>query len=89
VPLDETSRLRLLDTLIADGWTSEGDFIYAPRRTMWLLRSSPWEGDLAEMHERMQGRLDRIRTNALTGWQDSFDDTARLVQVLGVLTGRS
>jgi hypothetical protein len=88
--LPEGVRQLLLETLLANGWTVEGDFIYAPRRTIWLLCADPWQGDLADMLERMQGRLQRIYNLASAeqdrgSSQDAIDDTAGLVRVLQTL----
>jgi hypothetical protein len=85
--LDEQARRLLVETLISDGWVINDRFIYAPRRTIWFLCSDPWQGDLAEMLERMQGRLDRIRRNGPhsgdeAGFQDSIADTGGLVRAL-------
>lgn len=85
--LEEQARRLLIETLISNGWVVEGEFIYAPRRTIWFLCSNPWQDDLAEMLERMQGRLERIRRNGPhsgdeAGYQDSVDDTGGLVRVL-------
>jgi hypothetical protein len=83
----ESTRQLLLESLLANEWTIEGDSIYAPRETIWLLRADPWQGDLADMLERMQGRLQRIYNFASTqadrvSSQDAIDDTRGLVCVL-------
>jgi hypothetical protein len=86
--LDEQARRLLVETLSTSGWVIEGDFIYAPRRTIWFLCSDPWQGDLSEMLEGMQGRLDRIRRHGAhpgdddVGFQESLDDTGGLVRIL-------
>jgi hypothetical protein len=88
--LPEPCRRRLIDGLIAVGWSVEDGFLYAPRRTFWLQCDDPWTGDLADMLERMRGRLHRIRNSATasedpTTFQDAIDDTSELVEVLNQL----
>ena len=85
--LDEQARQVLVDALIADGWVIDGDFVYAPRRTICFRCAAPWQGDLASMLERMQGRLERIRRNGPhsgyeAAFQDSIADTAGLLHAL-------
>jgi len=50
----------LLKALEQRGWLWEGDFIYAPHKKMWLLGANPWQGDLADFHERMSARAERL-----------------------------
>jgi hypothetical protein len=59
---------------------------------MWLLRASPWQGDLLDMLDSMRGRLERIqRLPPMAGVgeeSEAADDTAELVLVLERLIGR-
>jgi hypothetical protein len=85
--LDEHARKLLVETLISSGWVVDGAFVYAPRRTIWFQCANPWQGDLSDMLERMQGRLERIRRNGPhsgdeTGYRASMDDTGGLVRIL-------
>lgn len=91
--LDQHARQRLLEALNLNGWTIESDFVYAPRRTLWFLISDPWQGDLADMLERMQARLLRIVNIASTypnptSSQDAVDDTEDLINILRTLQPR-
>ena len=82
----------MIASLETSGWVVDGDSIYAPARTIWFLCSDPWQGDLAEMLERMRGRLERIRRRGPfpgeVGYEESLADTGGLVQVLERLNGR-
>lgn len=85
--LSHEQREALLDNLEARGWFYRENFIYAPNQTMWLLATEPWQGDLAEFHERMVGRKQRVIKNA--GFHDNqeqhknvVDDTASLIAAI-------
>jgi CheY-like chemotaxis protein len=87
---EERSCLLLLEALQEAGWVVEGKFIFAPRRTMWLLVAAPYEGDLGDMLERMRGRLERVsRFSVESGGEgdtnDAAADTAGLVEVLAAV----
>jgi hypothetical protein len=53
---------------------------------MWLLRDSPWQGDLADFIERMEGRLSRIGKNQAGDFEQVLDDTRSLIVALRSLT---
>ncbi|WP_386069947.1 hypothetical protein ACFJIW_06060 [Tahibacter sp. UC22_41] len=87
MPLTESQRADLFAALESRGWSWKEGFIYAPHRSLWLLGSSPWTGDLPDFHERMRDRLQRIEW--LSPEYDDphyhrkvMDDTASLVDVL-------
>jgi hypothetical protein len=54
-----TSRqVRILFVALEErGWKWEGDFLYAPRRTIWLSREAPWVGDITDFIERMEAAV--------------------------------
>ena len=93
MPLTESERADLFESLEARGWFWRDDTIYAPNSSMWLLGQTPWVGDLVDFHERMCGRLQR---NENHGWlcenaQDHDDlvmDTRSLVEVLTRMLSR-
>jgi len=72
------------------GWSWDEGFIYAPHRSIWLLGSDPWNGDLSDFHERMQGRLQRIVEQS-SHYDDPqehrnvVEDTRGLVDALAVM----
>jgi hypothetical protein len=83
---------RVFEALLKAGWAWQEGALVAPNGTMWLDGKDPWSGDLRSFHERMVGRVNRLRTNVdgLVG-ADAADveramlDTAGLVEVLGML----
>ena len=85
--LSEKDRITLLANLEANGWILENDFIYAPHKTIWFFGKSPWQGDLADFHERMAARLERLARNKHLHsdpqqHQNALEDTQHLVDVL-------
>jgi hypothetical protein len=80
MPLTESQRNRLFEELDKIGWRKRDNFLYAPNETVWLLVSEPWSGDLLDFHERMIGRLERIKNNG--GRNNADDDVTGLIQVL-------
>jgi hypothetical protein len=91
--LDEHSHERMIGALLERGWQADGEVVMAPKRTMWLRRETPWQGDLTDMLERMRSRLDRVSRfadddAAAQEWRDTFDDTRSLVDVLEELAER-
>jgi hypothetical protein len=90
LPLDEDVRRRLIEALIEEGWSLEGDSVFAPHRSMWLLVRKPWHGDLPDMLERMRGRTERVQRHLGVAGNDAGDDdgwqvaadTLSLVRVL-------
>lgn len=85
--LDDHSRELLIAALLERGWRFEADLVMSPKKTMWLSRETPWHGELADMLERMQARLERVRRfvndeAATEEWRETFDDTRSLVDVL-------
>jgi predicted acetyltransferase len=90
--LDKDDRARLIDALLERGWQVQDDMLLAPRRTMWLRCSDPWQGDLTDMLARMQGRLARARQfenddRDAEAWRETIDDVADLVDALAGLVG--
>jgi len=88
--LTESQRTDLFAALESRGWSWNDHFIYAPHRTMWLLGSAPWNGDLSEFHERMLGRLQRIEWLSPEYDDPQFhrkvmEDTQVLVDVLAAM----
>ena len=85
--LSNLEQTRLFIALEDRDWLWNGGFLYAPHKTMWLLGSEPWAGDLHDFHERMVGRLQRNK-NVRWTYQDENDyrnvvaDTQSLVEVL-------
>jgi hypothetical protein len=61
--LSVEERAILVSKLCQTGWRQEGGSIYAPNGTIWFTSDDPWQGDLADFHERMIGRLERINNN--------------------------
>jgi hypothetical protein len=53
----------LFGKLRQQGWQQEGEFLYAPNRTIWFRCADPWQGDLSDFRERMIGRVRRINYN--------------------------
>ena len=53
---------------------------------MWLLLSEPWIGDLKDFHNRMVGRLQRVKNlrayRSESDYQKGVNDMTGLVQVL-------
>jgi hypothetical protein len=72
----------LLSALESNGWFREGDFIYAPHRSIWLLTADPWQGDLSDFHERMSARLGRLAQQG-----SHYDDPLRHQHVVGDTQG--
>jgi hypothetical protein len=70
------------------GWRWKEDVIYAPHGTMWLMRERPWEGDLGDLIERMEGRCSRISRNLLDGYEHALDNTRLLVAALNAIRGQ-
>lgn len=74
--------------LLSKGWSVNGEFIYAPHKTMWLHREKMWTQNLRNFRNRMAGRFQRItelekrypREN-----HDSLDDARSLVETLDSL----
>ena len=62
----------LLRAVERKGWFWEGDFIYAPHKSMWLLGSNPWEGDVSDFLDRMSARVEGISPP-----QAHYDDPLR------------
>lgn len=58
--LSAEERDTLLGALEQNGWSWDGDFIYASHKTMWLLGSDPWQGDITDFYERMSARVERL-----------------------------
>jgi len=58
--LTAEERDAILKPLERKGWFWEGDFIYAPHRSMWLLGADLWQGDMSDFLERMSARVERI-----------------------------
>jgi hypothetical protein len=87
MPLIKEERDSLLRGLERKGWLWDGDFIYAPHRTMWLLGAHPWQGDVSDFHERMSARVDRLAEqkahfDAPIQHQHAVEDTQSLVEML-------
>jgi hypothetical protein len=85
--LSTEERAILISKLRQKGWLQEGDLIVAPSSTIWFNCETPWQGDLSDFHERMTGRLQRIKNNAdlhddPTDYEKSFSDTKGLVVTL-------
>jgi len=85
--LSEKDRITLLANLEANGWIWENDFIYAPHKTIWFFGTSPWQGDLADFHERMAARFERLARDKRLHpdprqHQNALDDTQNLVDIL-------
>ena len=59
--------------------------ICAPHETMWLTKERPWEVDLTDLIERMEGRLTRISRNRFEGFEQALDDASLLVAALKVI----
>jgi len=87
MPLIEKERTVLFAGLESRGWYWLEGTIYAPHSSMWLDGAQPWTGDLHDFHQRMTGRLQRIKQ---AGWlysqendhQNIVDDTRSLVETL-------
>jgi hypothetical protein len=82
----------LIEALEGIGWVQEGDFIYAPGRTMWLLAADPWQGTLEEFYERMCARVQRIVRNKAhhedpEQHRRCVEDATSLVSVVSELLG--
>ncbi|HSB08756.1 MAG TPA: hypothetical protein VLM38_04555 [Blastocatellia bacterium] len=75
--LSPAQRSALFEALESRSWFYRESFIYAPNQTMWLLVAEPWQADLAEFHERMAGRKERIIKNA--GFHDNQEQHKNVV----------
>jgi hypothetical protein len=82
VPLTSEESVALFAALEDRGWRWKDDFIYAPHETMWLMRRYPWSGDLQDFIARMRGRLGRVSTASLQGFEEVLHDTQLLVDAL-------
>jgi hypothetical protein len=85
--LSEKDRMTLLANLVAKGWIWENDFIYAPHKTIWFFGMNPWQSDLADFHDRMAARVERLARNKHLHsdpqqHQNALEDTQNLVDVL-------
>ena|SRR5215212_5097986 len=58
--LTAEEREAILKSLESKGWFWEGDCIYAPHKSMWLLGADLWQGDMSDFLERMSARVERI-----------------------------
>lgn len=93
MPLTESQCADLFAALESRGWSWHEGFIYAPHRSIWLLGSDPWSGDLSDFHERMWGRLQRIE-GFLSEYDDpqnhrkTVEDTRSLVDVLATMCSK-
>jgi len=85
MPLTREQTEQLFAALLERDWKRKGDFIYAPHESMWLLMDSPWQGDLADFIERMEGRVSRIAQNQ-GDCEQSLNDTRSLLAALRSLT---
>ncbi|HZS08992.1 MAG TPA: hypothetical protein VFD58_29420 [Blastocatellia bacterium] len=80
----------LIRALEDKGWFWDGDFIYAPHRTMWLFGADPWQGEVEDFRERMSDRVHRlIRNKAYHNdpqqYQRCVEDAESLVTAAGEL----
>jgi hypothetical protein len=80
---------RVFDALVNAGWEWRDGALYAPRGTMWLDGKEPWGGDIRSLHERMTGRVARLKNNLVglsgteaTDLQRAVLDVEGLVSVL-------
>ncbi len=86
MPLTREQTEELFVALLKRDWKRKGDFIYAPHESMWLLRDSPWQGDLADFIERMEGRASRIAKHQAGDFEQARDDAISLIAALRSLT---
>ena len=82
MPLNDEQKDRLFGALQRLGWEWRDAVIYAPNETIFLMKERPWEGDLADFIERMEGRLARIANNRFEGFERALGDTRLLVTAL-------
>ncbi|MCD6048920.1 MAG: hypothetical protein K0Q55_323 [Verrucomicrobia bacterium] len=84
--LSPVQRDRLFRDLERIDWQRRDDFLYAPGGTMWFSLAEPWQGDLADFHERMAGRLQRIQNlrerHSESDFQKLTTDVTGLIKVL-------
>lgn len=86
MPLTREQTEALFAALLERDWKRKGDLIYAPHESMWLSTDSPWQGDLADFIERMEGRVSRIARNQAGDSEQALDDTRSLISALRSLT---
>lgn len=86
MPLRREQTEALVAALRERDWKRNGDFIYGPRESMWLLMDAPWQGDLADFVERMESRVSRIAQNQVGDFEQALDDTRSLLAALRSLT---
>jgi hypothetical protein len=81
--LSVEERTILVDKLRQKGWLHKGELIVAPYSTIWFSFEHPWPGwNLSHFHERMTGRLQRIKNN-----KDGFSDPAQYQKVFSDTEG--
>jgi hypothetical protein len=59
----EENRIALVSALETRGWFWENETLIAPNRTMWFSDFDCWVTDIADFHQRMKQRRDRIVRN--------------------------
>lgn len=51
----------LFEALRARGWQEEGEVLYAPGRTMWLVTTCGWPTSIEQFLADMKSRTQRLR----------------------------
>jgi hypothetical protein len=94
MPLTESEKMELFETLRAKGWAWDGDCLCSPGTSMRLLRSAHWHGNLEDCLRVMCARLERLRKDESIHHQDTrladaLADTEAVVRVLRDMLNRS